>query len=125
MTLSVDGSQLFLWDAAHFQIRIINFATQTSSTLTGKNMGPLVVAPTWTVAWQSMWFNTTISGDQRWVDVKDMAVDRSLTYLYVLEVTWIRRVTLATGAIYLISGDDLVKNTLVKMFGMFLRRAYC
>src|SRR5205814_1330915 len=61
MALQADGSRLFLWDAAHFIIRRIDFNTSMVSTLSGWNYGPLVNNPTWTATWQGGFFNASVS----------------------------------------------------------------
>jgi len=107
MTLSADGRKLYVYDAAHWQIRVIDFATQTSSTLGGVNLGPLSASPAWNGSpYTKFWFREQSGVLQHYSDVRSMVVDRQGVYLYVVDLQWIRRITLATGDTFLLSGND-------------------
>lgn len=106
MALARDGSRAYIWDAAHWMIRIVNFVTSTCSTLTGVNMGPLTRNANFYNAWRYNWLIETTNVNQRWVDVKSLAVDSTNTYLYAVDAQWIRKVTIADGTVQLLSGTD-------------------
>jgi hypothetical protein len=108
MALQRDGSRAFIYDAAHWLIRIVDFASMTVSTLSGVNQGPLTMLPSFGWVWQNQWLNPNVIGGsmQRYVDVREIQVDRTGTYVYVLDETFVRRITVATGATMVITGSD-------------------